>query len=50
MPGAFSSNVTQDNLPPKAKEAKKDTKNSEKIIEVKITFVHEDNIKLVVTV
>ena len=27
MPGAFSSN---DNLPPKAKKAKKDTKNSAK--------------------
>ena len=30
MPGAFSSNITPDNLPPKAKKAKKDTKNSAK--------------------
>ena len=30
MPGAFSSNFTPDNLPPKAKRAKKGTKNSAK--------------------
>ena len=36
MPGAFSSNVTPDNLPPKAKKLRKIQKNLQKIIQKKL--------------